>query len=107
MDPLTFALMVFLIFGVSFIYSNLGLGGGLLYVPILLSLATTEKLIAVPISLTLTAATGLASFINHRRKRLVDLRLGSILVIGALAGTVFGVLFNIQSTKEQFIAMLP
>jgi len=102
-DPPTFALMAFLIFGVSFIYSNLGLGGGLLYVPILLFLATTDKLIAVPISLTFTAATGLASFINHRRKRLVDIKLGSILLTGALAGTVFGVLFNIESTKEQFI----
>ena len=103
MDAITFLIMAFLIFGVSFIYSNLGLGGGLLYVPILLSLATTDKLVAVPISLTFTMATGLASFLNHRRKSLVDFRLGAILVVGALAGTVFGVLFNIGSTKEEFI----
>ncbi len=95
--------MAFLIFGVSFIYSNLGLGGGLLYVPILLSLATTDKLVAVPISLTFTAATGLASFLNHRKKNLVDFRLGAILVTGALAGTVFGVLFNISATKAEFV----
>jgi len=102
-DPPAFALLAFLMFGVSFIYSNLGLGGGLLYVPILLSLATTEKLIAVPVSLTLTATTGLASFLNHRRKDLVDFRLGSILVIGALLGTLFGVFFNIESTRDQFV----
>jgi uncharacterized membrane protein YfcA len=102
-DALTFSLMSLLIFGVSFIYSNLGLGGGLLYVPILLSIATPDKLVAVPISLTFTTATGLASFINHHRRRLADVRLGSILVIGALAGTVIGVFFNIGSTKEQFV----
>jgi len=102
-DPFAFALLAFLLFGVSFIYSNLGLGGGLLYVPILLSLVTPEKLIAVPLSLTFTTATGLASFYNHHRRGLVDYRLGSILIVGALAGTVFGVFFNIESTKEQFI----
>jgi uncharacterized membrane protein YfcA len=102
-DPFTFALLAFLLFGVSFIYSNLGLGGGLLYVPILLSLVTPEKLIAVPLSLTFTTATGIASFYNHYRRGFVDVKLGSILIIGALAGTVFGVFFNIGSTKEQFI----
>ena len=103
MDSLTFALLAFLLFGVSFIYSNLGLGGGLLYVPILLSLATPDKLIAVPLSLTFTTATGLASFYNHHRRGLVNFKLGSILIIGALAGTVFGVFFNIESTRDQFI----
>jgi len=97
------ALVGFLLFGVSFIYSNLGLGGGLLYVPILLSLVTADKLIAVPLSLTFTTATALASFLNHYRRGFVDIRLGSVLVIGALMGTVFGVFFNIESTKEQFV----
>ena len=67
-------------FGVAFVYANLGLGGGLLFVPILLSTGVTRSDVAVPISLTLTIATAMSSVMNHQRKGLVDFRLGGTLV---------------------------
>src|SRR5438093_857949 len=82
-----------LVFAVAFIYANLGLGGGLLFVPILLSTGVTSADVAVPISLTLTMATASASVINHQRKGLVDFWLGRTLVAGALVGASLGTVF--------------
>ncbi len=96
MDALLLLLQAVLIFGVAFIYANLGLGGGLLFVPILLSTGVTSKDIAVPISLTLTIMTAASSVINHRRRGLVDFRLGGVLVAGALLGAIVGTFFTLK-----------
>ena len=90
LDPLLLAFQIILMFGVAFIYSNLGLGGGLLFVPILLATGVSDPLLAAPISLTLTTMTAASSVINHRRKGFVDFRLGRILVVGTLFGAVLG-----------------
>ena len=95
MDALLLLLQAVLIFGVAFIYANLGLGGGLLFVPILLSTGVTRSDVAVPISLMFTIATAASSVINHHRKGLVDFRLGGSLVAGALVGAVLGTLFTL------------
>ena len=95
MELATLLLQVVLVFAVAFIYANLGLGGGLLFVPILLSTGVTDNAVAVPISLSLTIATAASSVINHYRRGLVDFRLGRSLVAGALVGAVIGTLFTI------------
>jgi len=100
-DVLVLSLQVVLIFVVAFIYSNLGLGGGLLFVPILLSTGVSSKDLAVPISLTLTMATAASSVINHHRRGLVDFRLGSLLVTGALLGAVVGTFFTLVVLDER------
>ncbi len=103
LDPALIALQIFLMFGVAFIYSNLGLGGGLLFVPILLSTGVSDPLLAAPISLTLTTMTAASSVINHNRKGFVDFRLGRVLVLGTLVGAVLGTYFAIgYVTKSQF-----
>ena len=103
LDPVTVLLQIVLMFGVAFIYSNLGLGGGLLFVPILLASGVEDPLLAAPISLTLTAMTAASSVINHHRKGFVDFRLGRTLVVGTLAGAVLGAYIAIGFvTKEQF-----
>jgi uncharacterized membrane protein YfcA len=100
-DVLVLLLQVVLIFVVAFIYSNLGLGGGLLFVPILLSTGVPSKDLAVPISLTLTMATAASSVINHHRRGLVDFRLGGLLVAGALLGAVVGTFFTLVVLDER------
>jgi len=99
-DPFLLTLQALLIFGVAFIYSNLGLGGGLLFVPILLSTSVPSSDIAVPISLTLTIATAASSVINHHRLGLVDFRLGGVLVAGALVGALVGTFFTLKVLDE-------
>ncbi len=88
-------LLILLVFAVAFIYANLGLGGGLLFVPILLSTGVEKSDLAVPISLSLTIATAASSVINHHRKGFVDFRLGGTLVAGALVGAIIGTLFTL------------
>ncbi len=106
LDPLTLALQVVLMFGVAFIYSNLGLGGGLLFVPILLSTGVTDSKVAAPISLTLTVMTAAASVINHRRKGFVDVRLGLGLMAGPIVGAVAGAIFHIALLTDASFKLL-
>jgi uncharacterized membrane protein YfcA len=80
---------------VGFFYSNLGLGGGQLYVPIMdlffVSLMMKE---IVPLSLCFAFVTMVTATYSHNRKGLVDFRLGSLLAVGGLVGVVIGVLFT-------------
>lgn len=104
-------LQIVLVFAVAFIYSNLGLGGGLLFVPILLSTGIERSDVAVPISLTFTIATAASSVVNHYRKGYVDFRLGGTLVAGALVGAIAGTLFTLfvlvdKRSFEAFFAVV-
>ena len=96
---------------VAFFYSNLGLGGGQLYVPIMdfffASLVIKE---IVPLSLSFAFLTMLSSAYSHSRKGLVDFRLGAYLAGAGLLGVVVGVLFttNVDENivKTAFAALL-
>ncbi len=103
--------LIILMFGVAFIYSNLGLGGGLLFVPIMLGFSVGNSKIVAAISLTLTVMTAASSTINHRRKGYVDLPLGRVLVVGTLIGALLGSTLHIGFISEDvfkviFIAIL-
>ena len=100
MDLVLLALQAVLVFGVAFIYSNLGLGGGLLFVPILLSTGVAASDVAVPISLTFTIATATSSVLNHRKRGFVDMKLGGLLVAGALVGALVGTGFTLFILDE-------
>jgi len=98
-DPATIALVAGLCFLVSFVYSNLGLGGGLLFVPILVSLGIGAgqdvNRVVVPISLTFTIATASAAVLTHRRRGFLDLASARILLPGAFLGTLAGTATNV------------
>lgn len=103
LDPLTIVLQIVLMSGVAFIYSNLGLGGGLLFVPILLATGVTDPKLATPISLTLTTMTATSSVINHCRRGFVDVHLARTLVLGTLFGALLGTYTTIEFlSKEEF-----
>lgn len=88
---------------VGFFYSNLGLGGGQLYVPIMdlffVSLVMKE---IVPLSLCFAFVTMASATYSHSRKGLVDFRLGLLLAVGGLFGVVIGVLFT-TSVDERMV----
>lgn len=94
-----------MMFAVAFLYSNLGLGGGLLYVPILLTFAIAgpeAQRVAVPVSLTYTIATALSATVNHHRKGLVDWLLGVELMGGAVIGALIGSYFTLTAARWVF-----
>jgi len=93
MEILIVTIIVLLIFITAFVFSNTGMGGGLLYVPILIFLGEMSYSEARPISLCFAfATTGLSAY-NHARKGLVDYRVGGIAVSGTLTGTILGFFF--------------
>ena len=95
-DPLLLLLISFLVFLVSFTFANVGLGGGTLYVPILLLLFLDEDDIVVPISLMLAVATAISSAWNHWKKGFVHLPIGRSLFGGALVGAILGTTFTLN-----------
>lgn len=96
---------------VAFFYSNLGLGGGQLYVPIMdwffVDLDMRE---IVPLSLCFAFVTMLSATYTHSRKGLVHFKLGGLLAAGGLVGVVAGVLFTMTMSewvvKVGFAALL-
>jgi len=110
LDAVTLAAAAVLCFLVASLYANLGLGGGLLFVPILLSLGVaaeygaSQNKVLVPISLTLTIATALAAIVTHGRRGLLDRATAGILLGGALFGTVAGTAVNVLLlSRETFV----
>lgn len=96
---------------VAFFYSNLGLGGGQLYVPIMvLFFANLPIKEIVPLSLSFAFVTMLTSTYSHGLKALVDFKLGAYLAAAGLIGAVIGVLFTTnvddEVVKAGFVALL-
>lgn len=107
----SFLIVALLVGLVGFFYSNLGLGGGQLYVPIMdlffVSLVMKE---IVPLSLCFAFVTMASATYSHSRKGLVDFRLGPLLAAGGLIGVAMGVMFTTtvdeRMVKIGFAALL-
>jgi uncharacterized membrane protein YfcA len=92
-------ILIVLMFFVSFLYSNIGLGGGTLYVPIMVFFAASmDRLEIIPVSLFLSFMTQLPAAYTHYRKGLVKIKLGLILMLATMPGVVIGILIGISTT---------
>ncbi len=98
---------------VAFFYSNLGLGGGQLYVPIMVvtfPAAVFAMRDIVPLSLCFAFATMAMSAYSHNRKKLVHFRVGLVLALFGLVGVGAGVVFTATLpdwvVKASFATML-
>lgn len=96
---------VLAVFAISFIYSNLGMGGGILFVPLLFWLTDYTEDTVVMMSLFLVLANSTASLMNHRMEKLVDWRLAVILSTGVIFGSVIGAEFNMATDKKVFLSI--
>ncbi len=85
MDLSTYLLASGLILVVSVLFSMLGLGGGMLYVPIFKWLGFPLKSVAIPLGLLLNGVTTLSAFLRYAREGLVDFRGGLPAAIAGLA----------------------
>jgi hypothetical protein len=84
LDPASYGLAAALIFVVSFVFAMLGLGGGMLYVPILKWLGMPLKTVAIPMGLLLNGLNTLLAFLRYWREGLVDFRGGAPAALAAL-----------------------
>jgi uncharacterized membrane protein YfcA len=62
------------VFVIALVFSMLGLGGGMLFVPAFKWLELPLKTVAIPLSLLLNGVTTLSVFLRYWREGLVDFR---------------------------------
>ena len=90
MEPLTIAVIVFFI---AVVFSMLGLGGGIVYVPLFYWLGI-DMLIAIPTALLLNAVTSSSAAITYLGKRMVDLHTAAPFIIASTIGAPIGAHFT-------------
>lgn len=73
----THLLATAVVFLIALVFSMLGLGGGMLYVPAFKWLEMPLKTVAIPLSLLLNGVTSLSAFLRYWREGLVDFRGGA------------------------------
>lgn len=86
-------ILVFLIIGIaSFIFSMLGQGGALVYVPLLSWAGFDMVRVAIPMSLLLNSLTTALVLIPFARKKMVDWKGGAVMAVTALIAAPLGAL---------------
>ena len=77
-------------FGVGFLSGLFGVGGGFLMTPLLLFIGVPSA-VAVATSANQTMGGSVSGLIGHLRRGNVDLKMGSVLLVGGLLGSAVGV----------------
>ncbi|MEX1139151.1 MAG: sulfite exporter TauE/SafE family protein [Bacteroidota bacterium] len=83
-------LVAVVITAVSFVFAMLGLGGGMVYVPILKWAGLPVKEAAIPLGLLLNGLNTLLALIPFSRKKLVDWKGGLVMATSALVFAPIG-----------------
>jgi uncharacterized protein len=81
--------------------SFLGIGGGIIIVPTLLSLGITKELATGSSSWTVLVMSSIASYVYFKRKQ-GDIRTALLFGIGCIPGSYLGVFFNRQVSSRLF-----
>jgi uncharacterized membrane protein YfcA len=99
-------LIPFIILGISFFFSMLGLGGAQLYVPIFYWLGMSLKSEAIPMALLLNFITQVSTSVTYLRKRLVDIVAGLPLLITSTIFPVVGANFTDRLSTRWIILII-
>ncbi len=89
--------------------SLIGLGGGIITVPVLLYLSSATRLmdispqVIVATSLVVIVITALSSTISYTRQGKIDYRSGLLFAVGSCPGAVLGVWINQYLHTDQFV----
>jgi uncharacterized membrane protein YfcA len=85
-----YTIVAIIIFATSFLFAMLGLGGGMIYVPVLKWAGFSVKEVAIPLGLLLNGLNTLLALIPFARKRLVDWKGGLAMALAALVFAPIG-----------------
>jgi uncharacterized protein len=96
--PLNLFLLLGMGGAIGFISGLFGVGGGFLLTPLLIFVGVPAP-VAVATSSVHIAASSVTGALTYWRRKALDLKLGVVLTVGGLAGTVLGVLFFNQMRK--------
>ena len=86
----TYLLATGLVFAVATVFSMMGLGGGMLYVPLFKWLELPLKTVAIPLGLLLNGVTSASALVRYAREGLVDYRGGLPAAAGAVVMAPLG-----------------
>ena len=89
-----FVLLVTLIFALAFIFSMLGLGGAMVYNPLMVWFGYDFKSVVVPTGLLLNGLTAVSAAWAYYRKGMIDFRVALPLVITSALGAPAGAYFT-------------
>jgi uncharacterized membrane protein YfcA len=86
--------VIIIIFLLGFIFSMLGLGGAMLYIPVFHWFGFDFKSVAIPTGLFLNGITALSAAIYYFREKMVDVKGGTPMVITSFIGAPIGAWFT-------------
>lgn len=86
----TTIIIFFIIAFASFLFAMLGLGGGMVYVPVFTWAGMDVKEVAIPLGLLLNSLNTLLALIPFSRKKLVDWKGGAVMAIAATVASPLG-----------------
>jgi uncharacterized membrane protein YfcA len=91
---MTLTAVTFVIFLLAFIFSMLGLGGAMLYIPVFHWSGFDFKSVAIPTGLLLNGITALSAAVYYMRAKMVDIRGSMPLIITSFVGAPVGAYFT-------------
>jgi len=105
-----YAVVFILITVASFIFAMLGLGGGMVYVPVLNWAGFDMVSVAIPLGLLLNGLNTLLVLIPFSRKKLVDWKGGAVMAVSALIASPLGAMTSahvpVKTLKILFALMV-
>lgn len=87
-------ILTLLIFALAFIFSMLGLGGAMLYIPVFTWFGFDLKEVAIPTGLFLNSITALSAAIYYYRAKMIDVKGAIPMIITATIGAPIGAHFT-------------
>ena len=88
------AAATFVILVLAFVFSMLGLGGAMLYIPVLHWFGFDFKSVAIPTGLLLNGITALSAAIYYLRAKMVDTKGSLALILSSFVGAPVGAYFT-------------
>ena len=105
-----YTIIFFIIAIASFIFAMLGLGGGMVYVPVLNWAGFDMVSVAIPLGLLLNGLNTALVLIPFARKKMVDWKGGAVMAVTALIAAPLGAMTSehvpVQTLKILFAAMV-
>ena len=89
-----YSIVAVIIFAASFLFAMLGLGGGMVYVPVLNWAGFDLKEVAIPLGLLLNGLNTALVLIPFARKKLVDWKGGAVMAVTALIASPLGAILS-------------
>ncbi len=100
-----YSIVFLIILAISFLFSMLGLGGGMVYVPTLNWVGLPLKEIVIPLALILNVVTSISALLVYSKSKLVDWEGGTVMAGAALLMAPLGAFLS-RSSPVKFLLVL-